>query len=74
MTEFNGALDRWLEPPYEAERDALDRERREGEFFFDVRGERCPECGSKTDAEIDNGKGWIACGSLSCDWQRTEDL
>jgi hypothetical protein len=74
VTEFNGALDRYLDPPYESERDALDRERREEAFLADTRGEQCRKCGGKTEVSVDNGKGWVLCQDERCEHQRTEAL
>jgi hypothetical protein len=74
MTEFGGALDRWLDPPYESERDAFNRERAEESFLADARGERCEMCLGPTEASVDEGKGWVLCLNESCEWQRTEGL
>jgi len=74
MTEFNGALDRYLDPPCESERDALNRERWEEEALFSARGERCVMCLGPTEASVEEGKLWVLCLNESCEHQRTEDL
>ena len=74
LPEFNGALDRWLDPPCESGLDALRIEQAEEAFFAEVRGERCELCGGKTRADVDDGKGWVLCLDESCEHQRTEAI
>ena len=80
MTDFNGALDRYLDPPYESERDALNRERWEEEVCNDARGEKCADCLGETSGVIDEGVFVLNCirplpdGDVGCGWQRTETM
>lgn len=71
---FGCSYSRYLDPPYESERDGLDKERREEEFLADARGKRCETCLGPTEASVEEGKGWVLCLDENCEHQRTEDL